>query len=139
MALYSLKLTIVSLVSVPLLALIAITLTPIIKNQLKNKAEAKAKVQSQIVELLSGIETVKNQNIELISEWRWKKLYGKEVNSSFQNIITSSSISYFSQFLSQISGLLVIWVGATLVLKGELTLGQLIAFRILSGYVTTPL
>ena len=92
-----------------------------------------------MVELLSGIETVKNQNIELISEWRWKKLYGKEVNSSFQNIITSSSISYFSQFLSQISGLLVIWVGATLVLKGELTLGQLIAFRILSGYVTTPL
>ena len=68
-----------------------------------------------------------------------EKLYGKEVNSSFQNIITSSSISYFSQFLSQISGLLVIWVGATLVLKGELTLGQLIAFRILSGYVTTPL
>ena len=43
MALYSLKLTIVSLVSVPLLALIAITLTPIIKNQLKNKAEAKSK------------------------------------------------------------------------------------------------
>ena len=84
MALYSIKLTIVSLVSVPLLAVIAITLTPIIKNQLKNKAEAKAKVQSQIVELLSGIETVKNQNIELISEWRWKKLYGKEVNSSFQ-------------------------------------------------------
>ena len=139
MVLYSLKLTIVSLVSVPLLALIAITLTPIIKNQLKNKAEARAKVQSQIVELLSGIETVKNQNIELISEWRWKKLYGKEVNSSFKNIITSSSISYFSQFLSQVSGLLVIWVGATLVLKGELTLGQLIAFRILSGYVTTPL
>ena len=139
MALYSIKLTIVSLVSVPLLALIAITLTPIIKNQLKNKAEAKAKVQSQIVELLSGIETVKNQNIELISEWRWKKLYGKEVNSSFQNIITSSSISYFSQFLSQISGLLVIWVGATLVLKGELTLGQLIAFRIIAGYVTQPI
>ena len=101
MALYSLKLTIISLLSVPLLALISITLTPIIKNQLKNKAQARAKVQSQIVELLSGIETVKNQNIELISEWRWKKLYGKEVNSSFQNIITSSSISYFSQFLSK--------------------------------------
>ena len=34
---------------------------------------------------------------------------------------------------------MVLWVGATLVLGGELTLGQLIAFRIISGYVTQPL
>ena len=34
---------------------------------------------------------------------------------------------------------MVLWVGATLVLQGELTLGQLIAFRIISGYVTQPL
>ena len=33
----------------------------------------------------------------------------------------------------------VLWVGATLVLKGQLTLGQLIAFRIISSYVTQPL
>jgi ATP-binding cassette subfamily B protein len=33
----------------------------------------------------------------------------------------------------------VLWVGAYLVLKGELTLGQLIAFRIIAGYVTSPL
>ena len=34
---------------------------------------------------------------------------------------------------------MVLWVGASLVLNGELTLGQLIAFRIISGYVTQPL
>jgi ATP-binding cassette subfamily B protein len=38
-----------------------------------------------------------------------------------------------------LSQLLVLWVGATLVLKGEMSLGQLIAFRIISGYVTQPL
>jgi ATP-binding cassette subfamily B protein len=41
--------------------------------------------------------------------------------------------------LNQASNLLVLCVGAYLVLKGQLTLGQLIAFRIISGYVTTPL
>ena len=40
---------------------------------------------------------------------------------------------------SKLSQLLVLWVGAALVLNGELTLGQLIAFRIISGYVTQPL
>ena len=41
--------------------------------------------------------------------------------------------------MQKISQLLVLWVGATLVLKGQLTLGQLIAFRIISSYVTQPL
>jgi ATP-binding cassette subfamily B protein len=35
--------------------------------------------------------------------------------------------------------LLVLWVGAYLVLEGDLTLGELIAFRIISGYVTSPI
>ena len=34
---------------------------------------------------------------------------------------------------------MVLWIGASLVLEGQLTLGQLIAFRIISGYVTQPL
>ena len=57
----------------------------------------------------------------------------------YKRQVTSTAAGSASQFLEQISGLLVIWMGATLVLKGQLTLGQLIAFRILSGYVTSPL
>ena len=42
-------------------------------------------------------------------------------------------------FLSQLNGLLTLWVGAFLVIQGDLTVGQLIAFRIISGYVVGPL
>ena len=42
-------------------------------------------------------------------------------------------------FLNTVSSLLVLWVGMWLILKGEFTLGQLIAFRIISGNVTGPL
>lgn len=41
--------------------------------------------------------------------------------------------------LQKLSQLLVLWVGAEMVLKGALTLGQLIAFRNFSGFVTQPL
>ncbi len=139
MVIYSLKLTILSLITLPLLILISFTLTPIIREQLRLRAEARAKVQSHLVETISGIETVKNQGTELASEWRWKRFYGKEINSAFKNTITTSTVSYLSQFLAQISGLIVIWAGSILVIKGQLTIGQLIAFRILSGYVNTPL
>ena len=139
MVIYSLKLTILSLITLPLLLLLSFTLTPIIREQLRLRAEARAKVQSHLVETISGIETVKNQGTELMNEWRWKRFYGKEINSAFKNTITTSTVSYLSQLLAQISGLIVIWAGSVLVIKGQLTIGQLIAFRILSGYVNTPL
>jgi len=44
-----------------------------------------------------------------------------------------------SSFLNKLSGLLLLWVGAYLVLQGKLSLGQLIAFRIIAGYTTSPL
>ena len=43
------------------------------------------------------------------------------------------------RFLTQLSGLMVIWIGMLEILEGNLTLGQLIAFRIISGNVTGPL
>ena len=63
----------------------------------------------------------------------------RQIKASFQNTLTGTAASSASNFLQQISGLIVIWIGASLVINGELTLGELIAFRILSSYVTNPL
>ena len=54
-------------------------------------------------------------------------------------MISGTILIQTGQILQKISQLLVLWVGSTLVLSGKLTLGQLIAFRIISGYVTQPL
>ena len=42
-------------------------------------------------------------------------------------------------FLNTLSSLLILWVGMIQVIEGNITLGQLIAFRIIAGYVTGPL
>jgi ATP-binding cassette subfamily B protein len=110
-----------------------------VRQQLRTKAERQAETQSYLVEVLSGISTVKAQNIELRSRWKWQERYARYVSEGFQNVLTSTAASSASNFLNKLSGLLVLWVGAYLVLAGELTLGQLIAFRIIAGYVTGPL
>ncbi|MEO1560162.1 MAG: peptidase domain-containing ABC transporter, partial [Cyanobacteria bacterium J06632_19] len=61
------------------------------------------------------------------------------VSAGFKTVKTSTDAGSTSGFLNKLSGLLVLWVGAYLVLEGTLTLGQLIAFRIIAGYVTSPL
>ena len=80
--------------------------------------------------MITSIQTVKSQNIETISRWKWQQLYSKYITRSFERTVSGTLIGQISQVLQKISQLLVLWVGATLVLKGQLTLGQLIAFRI---------
>jgi ATP-binding cassette subfamily B protein len=139
MLLYSPILTVWALGVIPFFIGLTAAAAPIIRKQLREQAESNAQVQSHLVETLGGMETVKGQGMELHSRWRWQQLYGGQIAAGFRNTITSTAAGSASHFLEQLSGLLVLWVGAGLVLKGELTLGQLIAFRILSGYVTSPL
>ena len=136
---YSVQLTLWALAVVPFFIALTIGVAPVIRGQLRKQAEANARVQSHLVETLTGIETVKGQSMELPTEWRWEQFYSRQIQAGFRNTITSTAASSTSQLLQQVSGLLVIWMGAMLVLDGKLTLGQLIAFRILSGYVTSPL
>ena len=139
MFIYSWILTLVSLATIPLFVALAFVASPLIRRQLRVKAERNAETQSYLVEVMSGIQTVKAQNMELRSRWQWQKRYAQYVSAGFKTVLTSTAASSTSNFLNKLSGLLVLWVGAYLVLQQQLTLGQLIAFRIISGYVTSPL
>ncbi len=139
MLVYSVRLTFFSLAVLPFFILLSYFISPIIKEQLRKKANASAQVNSHLVETLSGMETIKGQGMELYSEWRWEKFYGSQIKEGFRNTVTSTSAGAASNFLQQVSGLIIIWAGATLVLNGQMTIGELIAFRILSGYVTGPM
>ncbi|PMB05527.1 type I secretion system permease/ATPase, partial [Fischerella thermalis CCMEE 5196] len=136
---YSWLLTLVALATVPLFALLGLIVAPVIRQQTRTRAERNAQTQSYLVEVVSGIQTVKAQNIELRSRWQWQDRYAHYVADSFKNALTSTTAGSISKFLNQLSGLLLLWVGAFLVLQGTLTLGQLIAFRIIAGYTTSPL
>ncbi|NOL48260.1 MAG: ATP-binding cassette domain-containing protein [Synechococcus sp. MIT S9220] len=139
MLIYSWVLTLIALAVLPIQVGLTLLGAPLFRRQYRKSAEANASTQSHLVEVLTGIQTVKSQNVEMISRWTWQERYGQYVNRSFEKTITGTALSQTSQVLQKISQLLVLWVGASLVLSGELTLGQLIAFRIISGYVTQPL
>ncbi|WP_071188392.1 peptidase domain-containing ABC transporter [Trichormus sp. NMC-1] len=139
MVFYSWQLTIVGLGTIPLFVVITLIAAPTVSRQLRAKAERNAETQSYLVEVMSGIQTVKAQNIELRSRFSWQERYARFVSAGFKTVITSTLANSTSQFLNKLSSLLVLWVGAYLVLQGELTLGELIAFRIISSYVTSPI
>jgi ATP-binding cassette, subfamily B, bacterial HlyB/CyaB len=139
MLFYSWQLTLVGLATIPIFVILTVISSPIVRKQLREKAERNAETQSYLVEVISGIQTVKAQNIELLSRFSWQERYANYVSTGFKTVITSTLANSASNFLNKLSSLLVLWMGAYLVVQGELTLGELIAFRIISSYVTSPI
>jgi ATP-binding cassette, subfamily B, bacterial HlyB/CyaB len=141
---YSPLMTVVALATLPAFILLTIVAAPLVRTQLRVKSERNAEAQSYLVELLGGIQTVKAQNIELRSRWQWQNRYSKYVSAGFKTAMTSTTAGSISGFLNKLSNLLLLWVGASLVIStanspNPFTLGQLIAFRIIAGYTTSPL
>ena len=135
---YSGLLTAVSLAVVPLYLALVYLVAPIIKRQLRIAAEANAAASSLMVESLTGIQTVKAQHAETTLRWRWQQRYAKYISSNFRTALIGATSGSIGSFFQEIGGLAVLWVGAYLVLQGDLTVGQLIAFRIISGNVVGP-
>jgi len=139
MFLYSARLTLCVLLSVPIVVVSTLIVSAIQRKLIRIRSDQGSQVQSYLVEVLGGIFTVKAQHIEALVEATWRERYVKYLTSGFKTATVGTLFGSFSQFLNTTSSLLVLWVGAGLVLQGELTLGGLIAFRILTGYVTGPL
>ena len=136
---YSGLLTAVALGVVPLYLALVYIVAPIIKRQLRIAAEANAAAASLMVEALNGMQTVKAQHAETTLRWRWQQRYARFISSNFRTTIIGSTAGSIGGFFNEVGGLAVLWVGAYLVLEGDLTIGQLIAFRIISGNVVGPI
>jgi len=136
---YSISLSIVALIAVPLMAAVTLSGAPILRRQILRRSEEGARTQSHLIETITGVQTVKAGNIEQHSRWEWQKRYAGFVSAGFHAVLTSTAMNSTTSILSRLGDLAVLWYGAVLVIKGDLTLGQLIAFRIIAGNVTTPL
>ena len=139
MLVYSPLLTAVALSTLPLYLLLVFVVAPIYKHLIRKRAVAQARTQSHLIEVLGGIQTVKAQHFELTARWKWQDRYRDFVDQGFKSVALGTSSGEIGAFSNQLSGLLILWVGMWLVLQGNFTLGQLIAFRIIASNVTGPL
>ena len=138
MLFYSISLTLISLLVLPIQIVITLIGAPLFRRQFRAVAEANAETESHLIEVINGIETVKSQNVEIKTRWKWQNLYSKYINRNFEKTITGTTLIQTSQVLQKISQLFVLWVGADGV-KWIFNFRTVIAFRIISGYVTQPI
>lgn len=136
---YSLPLTFVGLAVLPLFAALTLVSTPILRNWLNETFNRSADSQSFLVETITGIHSVKAHAAEPVARDRWEGLFARFIRTGFKASTTSNISSNIGDFLTNFSSLLILWFGAKLVIEQKLTVGQLVAFQMLSGRVTGPL
>ena len=135
---YSPLLTGIVLASFPFYIAISAAATPLFRRRLDDKFHRGADNQAFLVETVAGAETLKAMAVEPQMQRRWEEQLAGYVAASFRVISLGNTASQTVQFVSKLVTAGILYYGAKLVIEGELTVGELVAFNILSGRVSAP-
>jgi subfamily B ATP-binding cassette protein HlyB/CyaB len=136
---YSLKLTLVVVLSIPCYALISAIVVPILRGRLQEKFNRGAENQSFLVESVSAIETVKSMAVEPQFGRRWDNQLAAYVTAGFRTASLSTFANAGVSMVGKLVTVATMWIGAHLVIDGKMTVGQLVAFNMLSNRVSDPI
>jgi ATP-binding cassette, subfamily B, bacterial HlyB/CyaB len=135
---YSPLLSWIVVASFPFYIALSAGVTPIFRRRLEKKFDRGAENQAFLVESVSAIQTLKAMAIEPQMQRRWEEQLAGYVGSSFEVLSLGNWASQSVQFISKIVTALTLYFGAHLVIEGQLTVGELIAFNMLAGRVAQP-
>jgi HlyB family type I secretion system ABC transporter len=135
---YSWRMALFVLCTVPPFFILALASTNILRRISREIFNAGAKEQSYLIESLSGIRTVRSLAIEQTVRWRWEELLNDLIKKAFNAQIIGNHLQIISGIIQTFVNTALLWYGASQVINGELTIGQLVAFNMLVGNVLSP-
>ncbi|MGE0471465.1 MAG: type I secretion system permease/ATPase [Nitrospira sp.] len=136
---YSSTLTLIVMASLPIYGLLSVAITPAIRSRLHEKFNRGAENQAFLVEAVSGVQTVKAMAVEPPLLRKWEEQLAGYVRASFRATSLMTIAGHSAMCVQKVTTVAVLWVGAYRVIDGDLSIGQLIAFNMLSGQVTGPI
>lgn len=138
MYLFSPLLTLIVCIAIGALIFLYAVLAPTLKKRLQDKFEAHSDNQSYLVEMIAGMETVKALSVEPQLQRQWEDMVVDHTLQSQRSENLSNMISFISGAINKLTVAISLWIGAKLVISGQMTAGGLIAFNMMVGRVLAP-
>lgn len=138
MFVYSWKLALILLISIPLYIIIYLITNQLNKKRERRLMEESAELESQLVESLTAVRTIKQFGIEAFSNIKTENRFIRLLGSVYQSSVNAFFSIHSSEFVSRIFTIIVLWIGAGLVIDSTITPGELLSFYALIGYLTEP-
>jgi subfamily B ATP-binding cassette protein HlyB/CyaB len=139
MFVYSGWLSLVVMVSLPLYGIWSAAITPTLRRRLNEKFARGADNQAFLVEAISGIGTIKSMAVDPRLTRTWDKQLAAYVSAAFRVTRLANVGQQGVQLIQKLVSVAILYWGAKLVIDGQLTVGQLIAFNMLAGQVASPI
>ncbi|MEP6967414.1 MAG: type I secretion system permease/ATPase [Pseudomonadota bacterium] len=135
---YSPLLTLVVAGALPLYVILSLGLTPIFRERLNERFKRGAENQAFLVETVSGVETVKSMALEPVMQRRWEEQIAGYVMSAFKVVGVGNLATQATTLINKITMVLILFLGAGLVIHNKLTVGELVAFNMISSQLSAP-
>ncbi|MEX0165145.1 type I secretion system permease/ATPase [Pseudomonas brassicacearum] len=136
---YSGWLTLVVLLSLPLYVVVSLLITPVLRARLNESFARGAENQAFLVETVNGIDTLKSMAVEPQITRKWDNQLAAYVSAGFKTQTLSTIANESVSLIGKLVTVATLWLGARLVIDGQLSVGQLIAFNMLAGRVAQPI
>ena len=139
MFIYSWKMALIMLITIPLYIILYITINKLNKKQERKVMEDAAELEGQLVESINSVRTIKQFGIEEYENQKTENKFVKLLNTIYRsalNAIFSNTASSSFNFLFTV---IILWVGSYYVIDNTITAGTLFSFYAIIGYFTSPI
>lgn len=138
MAYYNWHLTLLVLALIPPIVILTVVASPFLRGVSRQIFTEEAGQNSSLVEMMTGIATVKAAAAERELRWRWEDRLTSTLNARFRGQKLANGLQSTSGLIHTLGSTALLWYGATLVIQNQLTIGQFVAFNMLIGNVINP-
>jgi len=136
---YDLRLALVATAFVPVLVLTVVAHHPAAKRRSREAMERAGQLSAHLVEDVSGVETIKAFGAQRRRGEQGEQHLVGFVQTMFSMQKLNLSMSSLGMFVTTIAGVVILWYGGCRVIDGALTIGELMFFYSLLGYLLDPL
>lgn len=135
---YYWKLALVIILVIPLYVFVYFLLNKFNKKVERNIMENAAELQTQLVESITHVRTVKEFGIEEFSNLKTENKFVKLLFITYKSGLNGIFATTSTQFLASIFTVILMWIGSGYVIDRAITPGELFSFYALIGYFTSP-
>ena len=136
---YNFRLTLLVMALIPPIVILTLVATPLLQKMSREIFNEAAEQNSLLVEMLTGVATVKATAAEREIRWRWEDRFTSTLNVTFKAQKLGYVLQSISNLINSFGSTALLWYGATLVIQDQLTIGQFVAFNMMIGRVLSPI
>lgn len=138
MFIYSWKLAIIVSLVIPLYGFIYLITNFMNKKRERKLMEDTADLESQLVESLNSVRTIKEFGLESYTNLKTEIRFINLLRSIYRSTTNGLFSSTGTEMISRISTIVLLWAGSYYVIDQTITPGELLSFYAITGYFTGP-